>query len=270
MTDCAETKDRLVMFAENELSPEQAKTVASHVAECDGCRSELAAINSIRGVLSDHGLFAPGQDYAWQGFPGKMAARAAALVSGETSTTPGVFERFARMVRTGSRQSLGWTLTAAATLALTITMVTTGSRIVPTEPPQQHLSERVPPGNEAFLGRIQVAYAREATSRYLFECHDLLLTVVRAEKSCAGQGYDVSQEVGRARELLAQKQFLDHELNAPEVARAKGLCDELERFLVNLSTAEKCERPERMKHMERYIEREQLLLRINMLQSELS
>jgi hypothetical protein len=126
------------------------------------------------------------------------------------------------------------------------------------------------PGNAAFLGKMQVAYAREATSQYLSDCQDLLLSLMRAGKNCDRNNYDVSFEVERARSLIRQKQLLDSELRSPYVASAKVLCDELENFLVHLSMSDRCESPEKMRRMESYIQREQLLLRINLLQSELS
>ena len=75
--------------------------------------------------------------------------------------------------------------------------------------------------------------------------------------SGAVYGYDASRQVA----------LLLHVGSASDVARAT---DEIENFLVNLSTSQTCARPEEIRRMERFIEREQLLLRINLLQSELS
>jgi hypothetical protein len=73
----------------------------------------------------------------------------------------------------------------------------------------------------------------------------------------------------RARGLLQRKRLLDPELGAPEVARAKELCDELEGFLLNLSLSEKCESRDKLRRIERYVRKQQLLLRIRVLQGEL-
>ena len=75
------------------------------------------------------------------------------------------------------------------------------------------------------LRPIRSAHAREATARYLNECQDLLLNLVRAEKNCEGDKHDLSLEVERARELLRHKRMLDVELRAPEVARARELLE---------------------------------------------
>jgi len=61
--------------------------------------------------------------------------------------------------------------------------------------------------------------------------------------------------------------MLDAELSVPDVAHARTLCDELERFLVSLSASQDCETRDALLTMERSIERDQLLLRINLVQS---
>jgi hypothetical protein len=53
------------------------------------------------------------------------------------------------------------------------------------------------------------------------------------------------------------------------VASARELCDDLESLLVGFSTSEKCESPESLRSLGRMIEREQLLLRISLLKTEL-
>src|SRR5436853_644631 len=83
---------------------------------------------------------------------------------------------------------------------------------------------------------------------------DLLLNLVGAEKNCDVDRHDLSLEVERARELLRRKRMLDTELRAPEVARARELCDELENLLVSLSAAQKCESSGEIRLMERSIE----------------
>jgi hypothetical protein len=252
MNNCESVKDLLVLYAERELPPEQKTEVESHLTTCAACREEAAGIEKIRTWLADPALFAPPEDYAWQFLPRKLSERA--------RTLPAV-----KHWLPANLGSLGWTLSMAATFFVACGLIWLTQRQAPAPVAQVEA-----PGNQAFLRKIQSAYTREMTSQYLAQCQDLLLNVVRAEKSCEGQKYDVSLEVTRARDLLQHKRMLDPELHAPEVAHAKDLCDELETFLINLSTSEKCESPDRLRGIERFIEKEQLLLRINVLQAELS
>jgi hypothetical protein len=254
MNNCESVRDLLVLHAEGELPPEQKTQVENHLIACAECREEAAGIDKIRSWLADPALFAPPEDYSWQFLPRKLSERA--------RTLPAV-----KHWLPANLGSLGWTLSMAATLFLACGLIWLTQRQTPAPVPAVQVEA---PGNQAFLGKIQSAYAREMTSQYLAQCQDLLLNVVRAEKSCEGQKYDVSLEVTRARDLLQRKRMLDSELRAPEVAHAKDLCDELEAFLINLSTSEKCESTDKLHGMERFIEKEQLLLRINVLQAELS
>ncbi len=253
MSDCQITRDRLVLYAEGELPAGDKKDVESHLASCAECRAEADGIDKVREWLADPELFAPSADLAWQLLPRRLSER--------VRTT-----QFKSWLPS-NLGSLGWTVSMAATFLLACGLLWLAQQRTPEPAPVAMQVEA--PGNQAFLGKIQSAYAREMTSQYLAQCQDLLLDVMRAEKSCSGEKYDVSLEVARARDLLRSKRMLDPELSAPEVASARELCDELEDFLLNLSTSEKCESPDRMRGMERFIQREQLLLRINVLQAEL-
>jgi hypothetical protein len=244
----------LVLYAEGELDSPQRDEVRKHLEACMRCRAEVAKIGQIREWLADPGLFAPDTNYAWQLLPRTVAARAKSTAR-------------VKWWLPANLGSLGWTLSMAATILLAFGAVWLVNHSAPVP---QIVATAPAPGNEAFLGKIQTAYAREATARYLSECQDLLLTIMRAGKNCDNENYDVSLEVARARELLQSKQLLESELSSPNVAPAKPLCDELENFLVNLSISDRCESPEKMRRMERFIREQQLLLRINLLQSELS
>jgi len=244
----------LVMYAEGELVSPQLDEVRKHVESCPRCRAEAAKISQIREWLTDPGLFSPEADYAWQQLPNAVAARA----------------RSSERVKSwlpANLGSFGWALSMAATIILAFGAVWFVNRPAPVP---TSAGTAPAPGNDMFLAKMQAAYAREATARYLSECQDLLLTLMRAGKHCDNEMYDVSLEVARARELLQRKQLLESELSSPDVAPAKPLCDEIEIFLVGLSTSDRCESPGKMRRMERYIREQQLLLRINLLQSELS
>jgi hypothetical protein len=161
--------------------------------------------------------------------------------------------------------SWGWAATVAASLLLVV--LTLGRLYQPISSTDTVSAEEK---NQEFVRQLASVYAKAATSRYLAECQDWLLDVMRAEQSCNGEKYDLSTEVERARELLKRKRLLDGELRDPGVARAKELCDEIENVLVSLSMAQSCESEDTLKSLERIIQREQLMLRINLVRSELS
>jgi len=252
MTDCEDVRESLVLYAEGELSAEQSRSIQEHLAWCVSCRQEAAGIRQIRSWLLDPDLFLP-QDYGWEILPSSLAARAKG--------------RRHRWVPSNFG-SLAWAASVAACVLLgLIFLQTVQDRSSLPGPSTTSLS---PADIQSLLRPIRSAHAREATARYLNECQDLLLNLVGAEKNCEGDRHDLSLEVERARELLRRKRMLDTELRAPEVARARELCDELENLLVSLSAAQKCESSGEIRLMERSIEKQQILLRINLLRAELS
>lgn len=254
MSSCEKTRDLLVLHAEGALEPEQIRAVEVHLASCRTCRREAEEIATVKSWLSDPALFSPTEDAAWEFLPARLAART------REAQPSGAFGRgWSRM---------SWALSLAAVILLTFGITWVAYRRTAAPPPASTASAAE--GNEEFLGRIESLYARKATMQYLNECQDLLLNVIHVEKDCGSGDYDVGLEVARARQLLQKKRMLDNELRMPDVARAKPLCDELETFLINLSTSRKCESPTEVRHMERFIQRQRLMLRINLLQSELS
>jgi hypothetical protein len=255
MSECKSIRGMLVLYLERELGDGEDRRVAAHLGSCAACRAEAEDIRSVRSWLSDPELFAPDNNYGWQMLPGTLAARAKA-------------ER--KFWLPPSYGSTGWALSIAATLVIGFALIYWAGSVA--DRPIASTAARPPvaaPGNAAFLGRIYAAHARAATSEYLADCQDLLVNTLRAEPNCDERKYDVSAEVTRARDLLHRKRLLDPELGAPEVARAKELCDELEGFLLNLSLSEKCESRDKLLRMEHYVRKQQLLLRIRVLQGEL-
>jgi hypothetical protein len=250
MSKCETIRKMLVLHAEEALGPDQRQLVEEHLAGCAACSREAAQIGTVRSWLTDPELFEPEQNLAWQCLPEKLAARAQSLPE-----------------KRRSRAGLSlpqWAYVTLAFLPIVVGLIWTLRFQTPAPPAAA--PALVATGNEAFLNRMHTAYARGATAQYLSGCHDLLLNLISAEKTCTNDRYDVSLEVTRARQLLQEKRMLEADLRVPDVARAKSLCDELETFLVNLSMSQECETGDAVRGMERFIESKQLLLRIDLMQ----
>jgi hypothetical protein len=252
MNSCSTIREKLVLHAEGILEPEERLRVDAHLADCAQCAEEAAQIGRIRAWLTEPELFDPAQDLAWQLLPEKLAGRAGSRAR-KWGWSGLLLPKWA------------WCAAAMVVLAASMTWVRRVQAPAPAAMPAVAAS-----GNEAFLDKVRIAYARQATAQYLAACQNLLLDLAGAEKKCAGDRYDVSFEVTQARQLLQEKRMLDAELAVPVVAHAKGLCDELERFLVGISTSQDCETGDALRSMERLMDREQLLLRINLVQSGIS
>jgi predicted anti-sigma-YlaC factor YlaD len=252
MSSCDMIREMLVLHAEGILEPEESRQVDAHLAGCANCAAESVQIRRIRGWLAGPELFVPTQDVTWQLLPEKLAVR----VKAQPRKWSYLGLRFPKWA---------WCAVALVVFAAGLTWT---RRVQAPAPAEQPPLAAV--GNEAFLGRVRTAYAREATSQYLTGCQKLLLDLTGADRKCAGDRYDVSLEVTQARQLLQEKRMLDAQLSVPDVAHARSLCDELESFLVSLSTSQDCETRDTLRSMERSIERDQLMLRINLVQSGIS
>jgi len=250
MNDCASIKELIVLHAEGELDPEQARQVATHLSECAECSRQAGEIDTLRLWLADPEIFAPSEDNRWRSF----AAACARSV------------RETKVRRFPVARPLRWALPLAAAVLLAA-----GLLWMPRHTSTPAITTAQPaPGNDAFLRRMQSAVTVDGTAQYLSQCQDLLVNMLKSKQRCTQDKYDLSFEVARARELLERKRILDSELNAPEVARAKELCDDLENVLMDLSLSQSCETRDRVRSMENMIEREQLLLRIQLVESEIS
>jgi len=254
MSNCEAIRELLVLHVEGVLAPENVRQVEDHLASCAACREESEQIGRIRGWLKDPGLFEPEHDMAWDLLPEKLAGRAATLPAGRWNLASLGLPRWARAVA------------AVAVLAGgLIWMMRLNAPRLPAGQVAQAGS-----GNAAFLDRVRTVYTREATVQYLDGCHALLLDLASAERKCDRNHFDVSLEIARARQLLQQKRMIDAAPNVPNLEQARSLCDDLERFLVNLSTSRECESGNALQLMERSIERGQLLLRIHVVSSDIS
>ena len=193
MNSCGTIQPLLVLYSEQALTAEERGLVEAHLDTCHICRSEAEEISRIRIWLSDPDLFEPEPGLVWQLLPEKLAARAGSAVD----------ERPRKLALHVPKWALG---------AVALLLVACGSiwmmRYRVATPPMAGPAA-IAAGNQAFLEKMRTVYAREATSQYLSGCQDLLLDLMRAEKSCAGDRYDVALEVSRARQLLQQKQLLE-------------------------------------------------------------
>lgn len=263
MSDCAEIRDKLVLEADGELQSGQAEMVQKHLRECESCAGEAARIREVREFLLDGSLFGPEEDEDW----GSLAERCA---SGSRSPDATAVAQARNKIPSGGwdlyRVAQRWALPLAAGLVLGLGLV---SMLRQQGEPVQTAAAPAP-GNEAFLEKMNRQLATRATSRYLAECQDLLVELLKVDPTCHGKGYDMSREVMRARQLLQTRRILGSELSAPEIARAKELCDDLETLLVSVSLSRDCESPDKFRWMEGMIEKERLLLRIRLMQSEIS
>jgi hypothetical protein len=129
---------------------------------------------------------------------------------------------------------------------------------------------RIAVSDEA-LDRIERTMARERAARYLDEAQDVLVTVSGAPRDCDRAGHrhvDMEAERLRSRELLERRSRLD--LDESAAVAAGPVLDDVERVLREVASLEGCARRRDVEAIHREVERERLLIRIDLTARELA
>jgi hypothetical protein len=225
-----------------------------HAASCAGCAADLAAL---RGVLAtaagDEARAAePPVDVQW--------LRARVLARLETAG------------RRPARRTPAWALLAAG--GLVAALLWNAATIRRVEPPPAAATAAVAPAiavSDDALDRIERTMARERAARYLDEAQDVLVTVAEAPRRCRRPDHehvDMADESRRSRELLRRRAALDLDGSA-ELSAGPVLAD-VERVLREVASLEGCARRRDVEAIHREVERDRLLLRMDLTARELA
>lgn len=121
-----------------------------------------------------------------------------------------------------------------------------------------------------FLDRAELSVARRETLDYLSRSQSLLLDFLQASPEEAGRLLRNEESIRRAEDLLAKKRFMDPHLDDASIAKARGICDQIERLFVELSQISEGISAAEAARIQQYIEDKQFLLRIKLLRRELA
>jgi hypothetical protein len=125
-------------------------------------------------------------------------------------------------------------------------------------------------GTEEALARIEHALAREHAARYLADASDVLVAVAASAADCdrAEDRLDMGEAPERSRALLERRRLVvDSEGEA--VASARGVLDDVELALREVSSLPSCVRRRDVERLRREVEDRQLLMRIRLMTREL-
>lgn len=112
--------------------------------------------------------------------------------------------------------------------------------------------------------------ARERTARYLDEAQDVLVTFAGAPPPCdrKTKHVDLADETRRSRELLARRARLD--LDGSASLTAGPILDDVEQVLREVASLENCARLRDVEAIHRHLERERLLMKMELMTRELA
>jgi len=121
-----------------------------------------------------------------------------------------------------------------------------------------------------FIDRAELSIARRETLDYLSRSQALLLDFVQASPEQAGRILLDGSAVRRTADLLSKKRFMNVHLDDASMAKARGICDQIERLFVELAQISGEMSAEEAARIQGYVEDNNLLLRIKLLQRELA
>ena len=244
------------LLAAGALAGDARAAAERHAASCAECAADLAALREV--------LAAAAADEACAAEPPVPAEWLRARVLARLAEAP---------APSGSRRAGEW-LWATAAAAGVVGVLWNSATIRKVDRP--HAVETVPaPAGIAVsddaLDRIERTMARERAARYLDEAQDVLVTVAEAPRRCLRADHDhvdMADESRRSRELLTRRASLD--LDGSAELSAGPVLDDVERVLREVASLEGCARRRDVEAIHREVERERLLLRIDLTARELA
>jgi hypothetical protein len=120
------------------------------------------------------------------------------------------------------------------------------------------------------LARLERNLARERAVRYLGDAEAVLLHVTAAPRLCTkrGHGVEMGEETRRSRELL-ERRALAVSADAPALAPARDLLQDVEGVLREVASLDPCANARELEAIREDIARRRLLLKIELMTREL-
>jgi hypothetical protein len=168
--NCQETTAMMVAYLDQELSPSERKMVAAHLAECDSCRRELAALSAVQGrvrrSLHQQAVEAVPASDAWV----RLQATLAAARPAYPARIAAGLQSIVLSIRT---MFLGGTLMRRFVLVSLVTLALVGGVVITVPSVRAQVREMIDtwfhfqlPGGRSGVG-IGFGGARQAFSPYL-------------------------------------------------------------------------------------------------------
>lgn len=242
------------LLAARALEGGEREAAEGHAAACTACAADLAALRAVLATAASDEACAAEPPVAVEWLHARVLARLEAPAS-------------------APRRAWGYAgagLAAAAVAAVALLVRPPAPSAPAPAADVADAGPRIAVSEEA-LDRIERTMARERAARYLDEAQDVLVTVSGSPRDCDRAGHqhvDMEEERVRSRELLARRSRLD--LDESSALAAGPVLDDVEKVLREVASLEGCARRRDVEAIHREVERERLLLRIDLTARELA
>ena len=245
------------LLAAGALDAADQAAVERHVASCAACAADLAALRSTLAVAAADEACAAEPPVAVEWLRARVHAR---LDEAGAAARP----------RAGRAIWAAGLAGAAAAVAVAILARPVTAPPAPSPAVAQAVAEPEIAVSDEALDRMERTMARERTARYLDEAQDVLVTVSGKPRNCdrKTQHVDLADEARRSRELLAQRSRLD--LDGSAALSAGPVLDDVEKVLREVASLENCARRQDVEAIHRHVQRERLLMKMELMTRELA
>ena len=243
------------LLAAGALPAAERAAVERHAASCAECAADLGALRATLAVAAADEACAAEPPVAVEWLRARVHAR---LAAADVAPRP---------------RRVAWAAglaTAAAVVAATILWRPIQGPPAPSHSVAEAVAEPEIAVSDEALERMERTMARERTARYLDEAQDVLVTVSGAPRRCdrKTQHVDMGDETRRSRELLARRARLD--LDGSAALTAGPVLDDVEKVLREVASLENCARRRDVEAIHRHVERERLLMKMELMTRELA
>jgi len=255
MKTCRKVRPWLEWLAADEIDDRQRLRVEAHLRECASCRRELASWQSLLGAAADRGAVeAECRAIDWDTVSAKIMRK--------ISDANGRHETPARR-RVFSFAPLA---TAASLLLVIAAAMFFLTRPRPGIAPGTGNDEL----SAATVDRLQSGLAREEVISYLQQSQLMFSDLL---KNCADEGtasWEVRLYSRQARKLLLQKKYFQQNLPALEWLRVRDVSERIDWLNYEILQLEDHRLCSQINRLQRIMENERLLLKIRLLEKDLS
>lgn len=274
MTPCDRHREDLAAYVYADLDGDAARAVEAHLKGCAGCREELRALQRVTHALSAEAAFPREREVDWDAFARATVERAVGFRArpARAARPAGLAAWWRQVWRAPGLASAAAGLLVVAGAALgTYGVLRWGPGAGAPEPVLVAESAAAMPVRlpASMLADIETTSARAGTQRYLAESRALLLSLLGAPIRCEKDTVDIRDERAKSLDLIRRQRLIADDLEALPLARARDVCRDIERLLLEIVALNDCARADQIRELKSLVEGRQIMLRLELLSEEL-
>jgi len=258
MRTCKIGKKKLALAAAGELSLPESEALQDHLRSCPECRGEMAQWQRLLRAAARRGdkNRQAAESIDWDGFQQSIIERIRRREAAENDIQP-------------FRRRLLWR-PVAATLAAAAVFVVIFFHFRPAPLPRAGGSGfDLPPGT---IETMENSMARQEILGYLSQSQMVLTDLLEtcAEGAPDAGAWETRLHARKARDMLLKKKYCNDYLEQLPFSKAKSLCDQIDFLFSEVAQLPPTERCAVINHLQEMTRRENLLLKIRLLEKDLS